>query len=312
MNKLFEEISNLLTEQKNSSSNAIDELDTLEILRLINNEDKIVPIAISEEIENIKLAVDLVVDAFKHNGRLLYFGAGTSGRLGILDAVECPPTFGTPEEMIQGRIAGGNDALFKAVEGAEDNPQNGIDDLLELSPNINDVVCGIAASGRTPYVRGVLEEAQKINCKSILITTSGHENAKKLGLEADVIISPRTGAEIIAGSTRMKSGTAQKLVLNMITTTAMIKLGKTYGNIMVDLQQTNQKLKERSKKIIMDICGKDYDESEKLLFESRGEVKSAIVMGLLNVNYSEAKEILERSDGFVKKALNKNKKSSPN
>ncbi|MFW6276463.1 MAG: N-acetylmuramic acid 6-phosphate etherase, partial [Bacteroidota bacterium] len=251
----------------------------------------------------IAKAVDIISDAFRNGGRLFYFGAGTSGRLGIVDASECPPTFGSPPEMVQGIIAGGTNAIFKAQEGAEDNPAAGADeiDIRNIAPP--DVVCGIAASGRTPFVKGALARAKEKGCFTILVTTIAEEHAQKLGMAANVFICPDVGPEAIAGSTRMKSGTAQKLVLNMLTTASMVKLGKTYGNVMVDLQLTNQKLKERSKRIIMDLCGCDYDRADELLKESGGHVKTALLMQLAGIDAAKAKAELKTNGGFIKKAL---------
>jgi N-acetylmuramic acid 6-phosphate etherase len=301
--ELFFEITNLLTEQKNPVSEDIDNLSTSEILKIINDEDKKVAFAVESQLKNIALAVDKIVDAFKKGGRLFYFGAGTSGRLGILDSAECPPTFGTPNEMVQGVIAGCYDAIFKAIEGAEDSTHVGANEVKNRNIFPPDILCGIAASGRTPFVRGALEEAHKRNITTILICTINKEKLNELGVTADVIIAPNVGPEVIAGSTRMKSGTAQKLVLNMLTTASMIRIGKTYGNVMVDLQQTNNKLIERSKNIIMKLANIDYDSSERLLIKSDGNVKIALVMAMANVDAQYAKKLLSLSDGFIRKAV---------
>ncbi len=310
--ELFNEISNLFTEQNNPKTKNIDIASVEEILTLINDEDQIVPLAVRKEIPNIARAVELVVEAFKQGGRLFYVGAGTSGRLGILDAAECPPTFGTPPSMVQGIIAGGINAVFVAQEGAEDNAGEGrkIIDTYSISPP--DVVCGIAASGRTPYVKAALQEAHNRGIKTIFISTSPVEKIKELGVVADVYICPIVGAEVIAGSTRMKSGTAQKLVLNMISTAAMIKLGKTYGNVMVDLQMTNNKLRERAKKIVMEICSVDYETAVKTLEEANWKVKIALVMLLANVSKEQASKLLENANGFVKIAVELAKKDKKN
>lgn len=301
--ELFYEITSLLTEQRNPQSEEIDCLSTFDILKIINNEDKKVPLAVETQLPNIVKAVDLIVHSFKQGGRLFYFGAGTSGRLGILDASECPPTFGTPYEMIQGVIAGGKDAVFKAVEGAEDSPEDGVNEVITRNILPPDIICGITASGRTPFVRGALEEARKRNVPTILISTVNTEKLNEIGVVADVIIAPNVGPEVIAGSTRMKSGTAQKLILNMLTTASMIRLGKTYSNVMVDLQQTNNKLRERSKNIIMKLANLDYDTSERLLLESKGNVKTALVMALAGVDAEKAIKLLILADGFIKKAV---------
>lgn len=299
--KLFSELQNLSTEQRNPRSKNIDILTTAEILEIINDEDKSVPYAVEKELPYIEKAVEAVVSALKAGGRLLYFGAGTSGRLGVIDAAECPPTFGTPYEQIQGFIAGGSEAMFRSQEGAEDKEENGAGDVIKASVNSKDVVCGIAASRRTPYVIGAVKKAKELGAKTIFITCN---ERKDFNIEeVDIAICTFVGPEVIMGSTRMKSGTAQKLVLNMITTAAMIRLGKVYENMMVDLQMTNEKLKERSKKIIMTVTGIDYDESEKFLLAADGHVKTAIVMILLGVDAQEARERIMKADGFIKKAL---------
>lgn len=301
---LFEEITSLSTEQLNPNTLNIDLVDTEEILRMINNEDKLVPAAVESEIPNIRAAVEIIVEALKTDGRLIYVGAGTSGRLGVVDASECPPTFGTDPKIIVGLIAGGKEAMFVAQEGAEDNPQGAINDLKDISLNQKDVVVGIAASGRTPYVKSAVNFAKSIGCYTIMISTSAREKVLSMGIDADVFICPNVGPEVIAGSTRMKSGTAQKLVLNMLTTASMVRLGKTYQNIMVDLQQTNQKLIERSKNIIMKICNVDYQQATKLLSRANGKVKNAIVMELLKIDYAQSVEILNRCDGKIREAVN--------
>lgn len=299
--ELFEEIASLTTEQRNPRSMDIDAKSTEEILHIINEEDKTVPIAVEKEIPYITEAVELIVKAFKSGGRLLYFGAGTSGRLGIVDASECPPTFGTPPEMVQGFIAGGKEAVFVAQEGAEDKEENGANDVIKANVNSKDVVCGIAASRRTPYVVGAVKKAKELGAKTIFITCNPRENFNIE--EVDVAICPYVGPEVIMGSTRMKSGTAQKLVLNMLTTTAMIRIGKVYENMMIDLQMTNKKLVERSKRIVMTITGVSYEEATKYLTGANGNVKTALVMIKANVNADEARRRLKLSDGFVRKAI---------
>ncbi len=301
---LFNELQYLRTEQINQNTLNIDLCSTTEILNLINNEDISVPFAVQNEIPFIAEAVDLIVNTFKKGGRLFYVGAGTSGRLGIVDASECPPTFGTDPEMIQGIIAGGFDAVFRAVEGAEDSIEEGENVVRDYNVDSNDVVCGIAASGRTPFVLGALKSAKQINCKTILITTSSKEHISKLEIQPDVLIAPNVGAEVIAGSTRMKSGTAQKLILNMLTTASMVRLGKTYGNVMVDLQLTNAKLKERAKKIVMNIADTDYDTASKYLEKANNNVKTALVMILTNSDFEKATSLLKNADGFVRKVIN--------
>lgn len=304
-NELFYEISSLATEQRNPNSENIDMLPAAGILELINNEDMLVAKAVRVEIPFIAEATEKIVEAFMLGGRLLYFGAGTSGRLGIIDAAECPPTFGTDPDMIRGIIAGGGEAVFRAQEGAEDKPENGAAELAAIKAYPPDVVCGIAASGRTPFVKGAITEARKRGIFTILISTIPRKKVTALGIPADIFICPDVGPEVITGSTRMKSGTAQKLVLNMLTTAAMIRLGKTYGNVMVDLQLTNNKLRERAKKILMTIGGVNYDTAQDYLERSGGHVKTALVMLLGKTGADEARRRLDESGGQIKKALEK-------
>ena len=301
---LFNEISNLTTEQRNPNSMDIDARSTGEILRIINNEDKTVPLAVEKEIPYIEQAVEIVVKALKNGGRLLYFGAGTSGRLGVVDASECPPTFGTPYGLIDGYIAGGKEAMFRAQEGAEDYEENGAKDVVKANVTSKDVVCGIAASRRTPYVVGAVKKAKEIGAATLFVTCNPREhfNIK----EVDVAMCPYVGPEVVMGSTRMKSGTAQKLVLNMLTTTAMIRMGKVYENMMIDLQMTNKKLVERSKRIVMTVTGISYDEAAEYLEKAGGHVKTALVMIKAKVSAEEAKVRLEKADGFVRKAIEGN------
>ena len=299
---LFEEISKLTTEQRNPHSMDIDAQSTGEILRIINEEDKTIPYAVEKELPYIEQAVEIIVKAFKKGGRLLYFGAGTSGRLGVVDASECPPTFGTPYGMIEGFIAGGKEAMFRAQEGAEDYEENGAKDVIKANVNERDVVCGIAASRRTPYVVGAVKKAKELGAATLFITCNPRENFNIK--EVDIAICPYVGPEVIMGSTRMKSGTAQKLVLNMLTTTSMIRMGKVYENMMIDLQMTNKKLVERSKRIVMTITGVSYDEAADYLKQAGGHVKTALVMIRAGVvDADEARDLLEKADGFVRKAI---------
>lgn len=299
---LSEQLAKLLTEQRNPASKEIDLLPTAAILRLINSQDKLVPLAVEREIPYIAQAVDIIVEAFKNGGRLIYVGAGTSGRLGILDAAECPPTYGTDPEMVKGMIAGGQPAVFRSQEGAEDNPANGARDIEAQNLTQNDVVCGIAASRRTPYVVGAVKRARELGAKTVYVTTNPRS---EFNFDVDVAICPEVGPEVIMGSTRMKSGTAQKLVLNMLTTTAMIRLGKVYENMMVDLQLTNQKLVERSKRIIMMATGVEYEAAAEYLKNAGGHVKTALVMISLGVSAEEARRRLEEAGGFVRLATGK-------
>ncbi len=298
---LFNEISNLATEQRNPISMNIDAMSVKDILALINSEDKTVAFAIEKELEPISKAVELIVSSLKHGGRLLYFGAGTSGRLGVLDAAECPPTFGTPHELILGSIAGGKEAMFRAQEGAEDKEENGANDVSALKVTSNDVVCGIAASSRTPYAIGAVKKAKELGASTIFITCSSKDN---FSLDCvDVPICVPVGPEVIMGSTRMKSGTAQKMILNLLTTTTMIRLGKVYENLMIDLQMTNSKLVERSKRIVMIITGVSYEEATAYLEKSGWHIKSALVMIKSGVGFEEAKQRLVAADGFVRAAI---------
>jgi N-acetylmuramic acid 6-phosphate etherase len=298
--RIFDEIKNLQTEQRNPNTMQIDQKSIVDILQLINQEDQKIPAIVAAEIPYIAEAVELIIQAFRQGGRLLYVGAGTSGRLGVLDAAECPPTFGVAPEMVQGLIAGGFQALLKAQEGAEDKPEQGGVDVATKKIGPKDVVCGIAASRRTPYVIGAIEKARALGAKTIYITCNPRS---EMNIPVDVAICPVVGPEPIMGSTRMKAGTATKLVLNMLTTTAMIRLGKVWGNMMVDLQITNKKLEERSKRIVMLATGVDYDAAKQVLQQADGHVKTALVMIMANVDVQEAKRRLLAADGLVHKAL---------
>jgi len=304
---LFNRLSDLTTEQRNPASMEIDTKSIPEILAIINAEDKRVAVAVEKEIPYIVKAASLVAEAFKNGGRLIYAGAGTSGRLGVLDAVECPPTYGVSPDMVRGIIAGGDAAMFRAQEGAEDKEDNGANDIQALGVSGRDVVCGIAASLQTPYVSGAVKEARKLNAKTLLLTTNPRRRLaapdfKDLRKAVDVAICVDVGPEVIMGSTRMKSGTAQKMVLNMITTSAMIRLGKVYENMMIDLQMTNAKLRERAKKILMTITGIDYKAAADYLEKADGHVKTAIVMILGKVDAPTARNRLLKSNGFVRAA----------
>ena len=306
--ELFEQLKGLTTEQRNPMSMDLDARTTEEVLRIINMEDKRVADAVEREIPWIVRAVEVVVRALNRGGRLLYVGAGTSGRLGVLDAVECPPTFGTNPKIISGIIAGGEKAMFRAQEGAEDKEENGATDIDALSIGKNDVVCGIAASLRTPYVIGAVKQAKKKGASTLYVTTNPRRSFDEpryadLANAIDIAICPEVGPEVVMGSTRMKSGTAQKLVLNMITTAAMVRLGKVYENMMIDLQMTNEKLRERSKKIVMTITGVSYEDAAAALVEAGGHVKTALVMIRAGVTKSEAADRLERAEGHVRAAI---------
>ena len=290
----------LTTESRNQNTLDIDKVSTIEMLTKINEEDKKVAIAVEKEIPQIANAIDATVERMQSGGRLIYIGAGTSGRLGILDASECPPTYGVSEELVQGVIAGGHEAIFRAQEGAEDSKELAVADLKERNLNENDVVVGIAASGRTPYVIGALEYANEIGALTVSVTCNKDSEVSKC---AKISIAPVVGPEVVTGSTRLKSGTAQKLVLNMLSTGSMIKLGKVYGNLMVDVQTTNEKLVERAKKIVSEATGLSIDESTKVLNETNFDVKLAIFMVLSNLDKNEAKAKLDEANGYIAKAL---------
>lgn len=298
--ELFNQLEGLSTEQRNRRTLGIDGKSTRDILQRINSEDREVTVAVRKELGNIAKAVDLVVDSLKNGGRLIYVGAGTSGRLGILDAVECPPTYGTDPEIIQGIIAGGKRAVFRSVEGAEDRAGEGRLAIDRKKVSTRDVVCGITASRRTPFVAAAVQRAKERGAKTIYITTNARRN---LPVKPDVAICAVVGPEVIMGSTRMKSGTAQKLVLNMITTTTMIRLGKVYGNMMVDLQMKSRKLEERAKRVLMIATGASYETAERTLRRAGGHVKTAIVMLKAKVSARKARKCLAEANGFVRAAI---------
>ena len=297
---LFEELQSLVTEQRNPHSEDFDTASIVDILRIINAEDQTVATAVAKEIPYIGRAVQLVVQGLHDGGRLIYVGAGTSGRLGILDASECPPTFGTPPEMIQGIIAGGPAAVFRSQEGAEDVPEHGAEALRAIQVAPPDVVCGIAASRRTPFVVGAVAHARQIGCRTLFVTCNPREH---FTLKVDVAICVVVGPEVIMGSTRMKSGTAQKLVLNMLTTATMVRMVKVYKNMMVDLQMSAEKLIERSKRTVMMVTGLDYDAATVALRAAGGHVKTALVMVLGGLPAEEARRRLAKADGFVRRAI---------
>ena len=290
----------LTTESRNLNTSNIDKVSTLEMVKIINNEDKKVAEAVEKEIPKIAQAIDYVVERIKKGGRLIYIGAGTSGRLGILDASECPPTYGVSEELIQGIIAGGHEAIFRAKEGAEDSKELAIEDLKLKKLSSNDIVVGIAASGRTPYVVGGLEYGNQIGALTISITCNSDSEVSKT---SQISIAPIVGAEVITGSTRLKSGTAQKLVLNMLSTGSMIKLGKVYGNLMVDVKATNKKLIERAKKIVCEATGIEKNLAEDILLKTDYDVKLSIFMILSGLSLNDAREKLLENDGYIAKAL---------
>ncbi len=290
----------MTTELRNENSATIDAATTLEIVDLINREDQLVAEAVAAERESIAAAIDVITQRLREGGRLLYIGAGTSGRLGVLDASECPPTFNTPPHLVVGIIAGGRDALTNAIEGAEDNPQLAIDDLQAHQLTERDVLVGIATSGRTPYVISALQYARSIGAAAIGLACNAHSEMAQV---AEIMITPIVGPEVISGSTRLKAGTATKLVLNMLTTATMVKLGKTYGNLMVDLRASNVKLKARSIRIVQAITQVAPERAAELLQLSAGEVKTAIVVELNQVTPEIARQRLQQADGHLRTAL---------
>jgi N-acetylmuramic acid 6-phosphate etherase len=320
--EVFDEISGLVTEAVNPRTAHLDRKSIPEILALINDEDQTVPGAVRREMDAIARAVELVVARLAKGGRLFYIGAGTSGRLGVLDAAECPPTFGTDPKLVQGVIAGGRDALWRAVEGAEDEAEAAPVALEERGLGPADVVVGVAASRRTPFVLAGLRYARQVGAGTILVAMNaapspadgpggagaGEASANRIGgsggeLPVDVAVCPVVGPEVIMGSTRMKAGTAQKLILNLISTTSMVCLGKVYGNLMVDLRATSRKLAQRAKRLVMMTVGVDYDGAAQLLEQAGGSVKTAIIIGRLGVTREEAEARLDAAQGWVRRAL---------
>lgn len=298
--ELFEQLKNLDTEQRNPDSVELHSMTASEIAGLMNHEDHKPAEAISKVIPEISTAIEIATEALRNGGRLYYIGAGTSGRLGVLDAAECPPTFGTSPDLIQGIIAGGDQAMFQAVENAEDSEEEGARVIRQKNIRSLDVVCGLAASGRTPYVSGAILEAQKLGAFTILITAVAKE---RLHYQPDLVISLDVGPEVIMGSTRLKSATAQKMVLNMISTGSMVLNGKVYQNVMVDLQATNQKLRERSIRTLLYFLPLDYDGAAELLKKAEGHVKTALLMQMRSIDRQEALHHLELADGHLEKAL---------
>lgn len=291
-------MSEVITEYRNENTKDIDILSTAEIVRKMNEEDKLVALAVEEESENIASAIDLIAKQFLKGGRLIYFGAGTSGRLGILDASECPPTFSVSPDMVQGFISGGDEAIRHSIEGAEDNFDLGYEDAKVLKED--DVAVVISASGNPKYLLGVLKKAEEINCKTIGITC----NSKgRIAEEAGLVICAEVGPEVIAGSSRLKAGTAQKMILNMLSTGSMIKIGKTYENFMIDLKAVNEKLKDRAIRIVAQIAGVSHSDALQALLRSNWEIKTAIVTITLKLGVEEAREELKKHRGVLRKLL---------
>lgn len=291
-------MSEVITEYRNENTKDIDILSTVEMVHKMNEEDRLVALAIEDEIENIAQAIDIISKQFLKGGRLFYFGAGTSGRIGVLDASECPPTFSVSPDMVQGIIAGGDRAFRYAVEGAEDNFDSGYEDAKIL--NDNDVAVVISASGNPKYLLGVLHRADEVNCKTIAVTC----NSKgKIAEDAGLVICVEVGPEVIAGSSRLKAGTAQKMILNMLSTGSMIKIGKTYENFMIDLKATNEKLKDRAIRIVAQIAGVSHSEALSTLLKCNWEIKTAIVSVVMKIDVEQARVELKRHGGVLRKLL---------
>lgn len=293
-------VSSLITEQRNVDSLHIDSKSTEEIIEIFGREDRKALAAVVKEKENIAKAVDMIVDSFKRGGRLFYVGAGTSGRLGVLDASECPPTFGVKRDMVQGIIAGGYEALIRSIERAEDYAEDGITAIREKNTNSRDVVVGISTSGRAAFVKGALEEARRLKAGTVFLTCNPPADEMPF---VDVFIVPIVGPEIIAGSTRLKAGTATKLVLNMLSSISMIKTGKVYDNLMVDVQVWNAKLVDRAKSLIAQLGGVDHEKAGDILESAQGNVKAGIVMANSGVGYEDAVKMLKKTDGFLRKII---------
>lgn len=288
------------TESRNSNSVNLDTMSPLEIVRLMNEEDKSIAYCVENSLEEIARLIEEVTKAFKRSGRLIYIGAGTSGRLGVLDASECPPTFSVDYEKVVGLIAGGNSAMFKAVENSEDSELEVVDDLKDIGLNKNDILVGITASGRTPYVISGINFAKSLGIKTGSISCNSNSKVSKI---SDFPIEVEVGPEVLTGSTRLKAGTATKMVLNMITTASMVLVGKTYKNYMVDLKASNKKLKLRAENIVMDVTGVKRDEAEKALKACDWDVKLSIYSILTGKDLDQAKEGLDKSKGYLRKAL---------
>lgn len=304
---LISELGRLVSEERNPRTMDIDLLPTVEVLRKINDEDKLVAHAVEQVIPEIAAAVDRIIAAFRQGGRLIYMGAGTSGRIGVLDASECPPTFSVPSTMVVGLIAGGYSALLKATEGAEDSQSKGAEALAEIDLTAKDVVVGIAASGRTPYVIGGLDYAKKIGATAVALSCNPQSAIAEI---ADIAISPVVGPEALTGSTRMKSGTAEKLVLNMLTTASMIGIGKTYENLMVDLKASNKKLVARAARIVMQATECTLEAAQAALAQTDNDVKLAILIVMTGMDLAAARSALEGSKGFLRQAIQDAKQAS--
>lgn len=300
MTQLLQSLSTLISEQRNPNTQNIDQLSAIEIVQKINAEDQKVALAVKQCLPQIAAAVEAAVKTFQQGGRLIYIGAGTSGRLGVLDAAECPPTFGVPSEMVVGIIAGGEQALRHPIEGAEDNKQAAVADLQAVGFNAKDLLVGIAASGRTPYVLGALEYAKQLGAHTVALSSNPNSAMSQI---AEVAIETIVGAEALSGSSRLKSGTAQKLVLNMISTASMILIGKCYQNLMVDVQASNEKLKARAVKIVMEACECSQADAQAALTQSQGNAKLAVMILLSGLDVLAAKALLAQHQGHLRAAL---------
>lgn len=294
--KVYNELKALQTEDLNPETRDLDLMSQLEIVATMNREDKTVAVGVEKVLPQIALAAESAAKSFASGGRLIYVGAGTSGRLGVLDASECPPTFGVPREQVVGIIAGGREALVRSMEGAEDDEDSAVAEIEKLKVNPNDTVCGITASRRTPYVKAALTAAKSRGARTVFLCC----NPAPEDLDADIIITPLTGLEVLAGSTRLKAGTATKMVLNMISTAAMVLSGKVYRNLMVDLKPWSEKLRARSRLILNLALDMDYDEADRLLKEAEGNLKAAITMKIYDLTYKEAVEKLKENGGKIR------------
>ncbi len=289
-----------LTEKSNPATKNIDLMSGYEIAQAINNEDKKVALAVKKVLPQVGEAIELIANSFRNGGRLAYFGSGTSGRLGVLDASECYPTFGVEEDMVQGFIAGGKKALSHSIENAEDKEELALTDLKTFAPSSKDIIVGISANGNAAYVKAALEKAQKLGCKTIGISSNSDAKIKEV---SDIFINPIVGQEAITGSSRMKSGTAQKMILNMLTTGAMIRIGKTYQNYMIDMRLLNEKLYNRGCRFVSEIAHISQAEAQKYIEESKHEVKTACIMAAKKVSYEEAHRLLDQNEGILRKIL---------
>lgn len=296
------DLTKLTTEQRNPETMNLDRMSPLELVETMNKEDLKVIEAVKEVLPEVAKVIEWTTEALRSGGRIIYMGAGTSGRLGVLDAVECPPTFGVSSDLVVGLMAGGEKAFVKAVEGAEDSDTLGTEDLKNIGLNEKDVVIGIAASGRTPYVIHALRYARSLGVKTAIIACNKNSEMSK---EADIAIEPVPGPEVLTGSTRLKAGTAQKLVLNMISTASMVGAGKAYENLMVDVMQSNEKLKTRAENIVMEATGCEREAARTAIDEAKGSVKLAITSILLDTPVNEAEKALEKAKGHIRKAINK-------